>query len=271
MGGGVQAQNQGDAGKIVSIAGSMGKLYGLLHLPDLPPAGKCHMVILCHGFRGSLEYHLWPGIIALLNEHGIGALRFDFNGCGKSAGAFEDMTVPNEIDDLMSVISWVRALPATASISLAGHSQGGVVCGMAAGQCGHPQIKALALLSAAAVLRDDALRGDTMGTRYDPWHLDQPFYLLPTGEKLGRSYIQTAMNLPIYETVAQYAGPALVLNGMADRIVPYTYAQRYKQALPQAKLVLLPGEDHPCSVYPDYVAQIVGRWLINTIIGKDAT
>lgn len=256
---------QAETGKVVYIEGSMGKLYGLLHLPELPPDGKCPMVILCHGFRGSLDYHLWPGIIEILNAGGIGALRFDFNGCGKSDGQFEAMTVPNEIDDLMNVIAWVRSQPATASISLAGHSQGGVVCGMAAGQCGYPQIKSLALLSAAAVLREDALRGNTMGTKYDPWHLDQPYYILPTGEKLGRSYIQTAMNLPIYKETAKYRGPALILNGMADQVVPYTYAQRYKHILPQGELVLLPGEDHTCSVYPDYVVKTVGNWLVKTI------
>lgn len=252
-------------GTPVSINGSQGKLYGLLHLPDLPPEGKCPMVILCHGFRGSLEYHLWPGIIENLNAHGIGALRFDFNGCGKSEGQFEDMTVPNEIEDLMNVISWLRSQPATASITLAGHSQGGVVCGMAAGECGATQIKALALLSAAAVLREDALRGNTMGMRYDPWHLDKPFYTLPTGEKLGRAYIQTAMNLPIYKTTANYKGPALILNGMADQIVPYTYAQRYKHVLPQGKLVIIPGENHTCDVNPAFVIEIVSKWLIETL------
>lgn len=265
----MQAQT-GNAGvaaaKIVSIKGSMGNLYGLLHLPDRAPDGKCPMAILCHGFRGNLEYHLWPGIIEILNAHGIGVLRFDFNGCGKSEGKFENMTVPNEIDDLMNVIAWVRTQPFTHSISLAGHSQGGVVCGMAAGQCGAPQIKSLALLSAAAVLRDDALRGSTMGASFDPWHLDKPFYTIATGEKLGREYIQTAMNLPIYETTARYKGSVFILNGMADQIVPYTYAQRYKEILPQAALVLLPGEDHRCSVYPDYVIAITAKWLVDTIL-----
>lgn len=247
--------------KAVSIRGSMGSLFGLLALPDLAEDGRCPMVILSHGFKGNLNYHLWPLLIKALNSRGIGTLRFDFNGAGKSEGEFVNMTVPNEIDDLLNVISWVRSQPFTQCISLLGHSQGGVVSGMAAGECGSTQIKSLVLLSAAAVLRDDALRGNTQGTLYDPWHLDKPWYPLAETFKLGRAYIQTAMNLPIYETTARYKGPAFILNGMADQVVPYTYAERYKQALPQAKLVIVPGENHGWTIDPEYVVQLMADWL----------
>lgn len=254
--------------KAVSINGSMGELYGLLALPDLPANGKCPMVILCHGFKGNLNYPLWPPLIQALNAQGIGTLRFDFNGAGKSAGEFVNMTVPNEIDDLLNVLAWVRRQPFTSNISLVGHSQGGVVAGMAAGECGAEQIANLVLLSAAAVLRDDALRGNTQGTTYDPWHLDKPWYLLAGKFQLGRPYIQTAMNLPIYETTAKYAGPALVMNGMADVVVPYTYAERYKQALPQAKLVIVPGKNHSWSEDPQYAVKLVSDWLIRRLAEK---
>ena len=60
---------------------------------------------------GNLFYLLWEPIIRNINAHGIGALRFDFNGQGKSEGEFGNMTVPNEIDDLMNVISWFAGCP----------------------------------------------------------------------------------------------------------------------------------------------------------------
>ncbi|MDE5833158.1 MAG: alpha/beta fold hydrolase [Desulfovibrio sp.] len=250
----------------VEIDGSMGKLYGLLALPDLAPDGVCPVTVFSHGFKGNLYYHLWAPIIELLNAAGVGTLRFDFNGSGKSQGEFVDMTVPNEIDDLINVVAWVKAQPFAGSVSLVGHSQGGVVSGMAAGKCGASQIKSLVLLSAAAVLRDDALRGDTQGTRYDPWHLDQPYYPLANGYELGRAYIQTAMNLPIYETTAKYSGPVLIVNGMADQVVPYTYAQRYKDVLPQGELIIIPGENHSLSEDPSYIIKLVADWLIKNII-----
>lgn len=251
--------------KAVAINGSMGELYALLGLPDLPENGQCPMVLLSHGFKGNLNYPLWPPLVQALNARGIGTLRFDFNGAGKSAGEFVNMTVPNEIEDLLNVIAWVRKQPFTKNISLVGHSQGGVVSGMAAGECGAEQIAALVLLSAAAVLRDDALRGDTQGTKYDPWHLDKPWYLLAGKLHLGRPYIQTAMNLPIYETTAKYDGPTLIMNGMADRVVPYTYAERYKQALPQAELVIVPGENHTWSENPQYAVKLVSDCLLKRL------
>lgn len=244
------------------INGSMGRLNALLDLPELTKGGQCPLVICLHGFGGDLDFHLWPLLAARLNEHGIGVLRFDFNGCGGSDGEFQDMTVGNEIDDALDVIAYARDLGRFSSISLVGHSQGGVVAGMAAGRCGSRQIAALVLLSAAAVLRDDALRGSSQGAVYDPWHLDKPFYEVPgRGLRLGRAYIQNAMDLPIYETTAAYAGPALILNGMADRVVPCTYAQRYHQALAASELVLVPGEDHAWSHDPDYAAGMVAGWL----------
>ncbi len=252
-------------GELFYINGSQGKLAARISLPELQASQKCPMVILSHGFGGDMTFHLWEPITRILNEKGIGVLRYDFNGCGKSDGEFQDMTVPNEIEDLLCVISYVRSLPVTESISLVGHSQGGVVTSMVSGDCGDTQIKCEVLLSAAAVLREDALRGMTQGAKFDPWHLDQPYYVLPRGLKLGRDYIQTAMTLPIYETASKYKGKALVINGMADQVVPYSYAQLYNKVLSDSQLILIPGEDHSYTIAPEYAVSIVTDWLIGNL------
>lgn len=59
--------------------------------------------------------------------------------------------------------------------------------------------------------------------------------------RVGRAYCQTAQTLPIYETALQYEGPVILVHGTADRIVPYTYNERYKAGYKNASLVLLPG------------------------------
>lgn len=239
-----------------------------LSLPELAKGEKCPMVIFSHGFGGDMTFHLFDPLIEKLNQNGIGVLRYDFNGCGKSDGKFEDMTVPNEIDDLINVIAYARQLPTTKNISLLGHSQGGVVTSMVAGECGYPQIECEVLLSAASVLRDDALRGMTHGGHFDPWHLDQPTYEVGGGRSVGRSYIRTAMTLPIYETAAKYTGPTLIVNGMADVVVPYTYAERYNKAIAGSDLILIAGEDHSYNISPGYVVDIVADWLINQLNKK---
>ena len=88
---------------------------------------------------------------SLLNE-GIGVFRFDFNGHGESDGKFEEMTVPGEIEDALSAVSFVGGFHQTQDISLLGHSQGGVVAAMTAGILGADTIKSLVLMSPAAVL-----------------------------------------------------------------------------------------------------------------------
>ena len=75
------------------------------------------------------------------------------------------MTVLNEIEDLKDVISWAQAQPWVENISLLGHSQGGVVVSMTTGELGDSIIKNVVLMAPAAVLRDDAIRGNTQGAQ----------------------------------------------------------------------------------------------------------
>ncbi len=229
----------------ITLDGSKGQFAGLLQLPDLATDGtvKAPLVLLLHGFGGSKEGQLFEIIADSLQAHGIASLRFDFNGHGQSEGEFKDMTVPNEIDDVMKVYEYVTQLPWVGSVSLVGHSQGGVVASMAAGTLGAEKISNVVLMSPAAVLRDDAIRGNTMGKVYDP--LDPPEYVeLWDGRQLGYDYIKTAFSLPIYETAAKYTGPALIVHGTADRVVPYTYGLRYHQQWQGSEYLQLEGFDH---------------------------
>lgn len=249
------------------IRGALGNLAARLQLPTLAKAEKCPLVILCHGFSGNMGGKLFDDITADLNKEGIGVLRFDFNGHGKSEGRFQDMTVPNEIDDAKAVIKWASKLPTTASISLLGHSQGGVVAAMTAGELGAKVIKSLVLMAPAAVLRDDALRGNTMGAVYDPWNVPE-FVTLPFGLKLGHDYIVSARTLPIYETAEKYTGPTLIIHGTADRVVPYTYGERFHHDLPDATLRLMDGEDHGFSKNTPEAALIASDWLAKELLRK---
>lgn len=248
------------------INGSVGKLYTIVQKPRMKRGGKLPVVILCHGFGSDCNRPLLRAIASDVVEQGMIAIRFDFNGCGKSDGLFQDMTVPSEISDLKCVIDWARKQPWTRDISLVGHSQGGVVVSMTAGELGAGEIRCEALLAAAAVLRDDAIRGTTQGASYDPYNMKEDYVELPRrmdGEtlKVGRNYIQTAMTLPIYETAAQYTGPVLIIQGTHDRIVPYTYAERYHEKLPQSELRLISDEDHSFTKTCDETALLTADWL----------
>ena len=178
------------------------------------------------------------------------------------------MTVPNEIDDAKKVVAYVRDLRYVSDLAIVGHSQGGVVASMTAGQLseqlGQPAFKAVALMAPAAVLRDAAIRGNTMGKMYDPFDPGE-YVELFGGLKLGGNYIRTAFSLPIYETAAKYQGPALIIHGTADRVVPYTYGERFHEIWPKSELVIQDYFDHGFSQNIYRSTDIVADFLIRQL------
>jgi alpha/beta superfamily hydrolase/peroxiredoxin len=258
-------------GETVFIDGHHGRLKALIQKPELQQGEKCPMVIFCHGFSGTKDGPLFELVADTLQAHGIASIRFDFNGHGESEGEFKDMTVPNEIEDAKKVVEYVRDLRYVSTIAIGGHSQGGVVAAMTAGQLseelGEPAFKAVALMAPAAVLRDDAIRGNTMGKQYDPFDPGE-YVELWGGLKLGAEYIRTSFSLPIYETAAKYQGPALIIHGNGDRVVPYTYGERFHQIWPKSELVIQEYFDHGFSQNVYRTTDIVSDYLIKQLKGK---
>lgn len=250
----------------VQVQGSVGQLSTLIQKPELKAGEKCPVVILMHGFMGNKaeEKGMLKDIADQLEANGVASIRFDFNGHGQSEGRFEDMTVLNEIEDAKKMVEYAENLPYCQSVSLLGHSQGGVVTSMTAGQLGRTHIKCAVLMAPAAVLREDALRGSTFGKQYDAANPPETVELFGPF-KLGRQYILTAQHLPIYETAAQYRGPVCVIHGMADRLVPYTFGVCFHRELLNSELHLLEKEDHGFSVNTPEAVSIAVGFLLNQI------
>lgn len=249
----------------VRIDGAVGKLQAVIQKPELKSGEKCPMVILMHGFMDRKESAVISQIANELQAHGIASIRFDFNGHGQSEGDFQKMTVPNEIEDAHKVFDYVSQLPYVDAdkIGVAGHSQGGVVAAMLAGELKN-RVADVLLLAPAAVLRDDAIRGSTMGKTYDPQN--PPEYVeMFNGRKLGRDYINTAFNLPIYETAAGYQGKSCVLHGTGDRLVPYTYGERFALQWPGCELHILSNEDHGFTANMSEAVKLGASHLIKSL------
>ena len=131
------------------------------------------------------------------------------------------MTVPNEIEDAMHVYNWVKADGRFGKICIAGHSQGGVVTSMLAGQLGKKAFRGgVVLLAPAGVIRDDAIRGAFAGTSFDGADpLDPPEYVEVWGHHLGRRDNQDN-NFPLYHPVwhEPHANPVASCPG--HRVLP---------------------------------------------------
>lgn len=244
----------------ITIDGDHGKLSAILQTPDKK---NYPLVIICHGFTANKEHLLLTSLADELEARGIASIRFDFNGHGASEGDFQDMTMLNEIVDAKKVYDYARALPNVTNISIVGHSQGGVVASMVAGELGAKKIHRAVLMAPAAVLRDDALRGQLMGKTYDA--LNPPEFVeisKPHGSyKVGHDYILVAQNLPIFETAEKFTGFALMIHGTGDITVPYTYSLSYKKIFRHGEVELLERVDHSFHGFEGKVAKIAADFL----------
>ena len=241
----------------ITIDGAVGKLSAVIQKPE---GDKMPMVMILHGFTGNKNEKLLRTLADALEAKGVASIRFDFNGHGESEGDFVNMTVLNEIEDAKQVYEYVRDLHYVESVSVAGHSQGGVVTSMLAGELGAENIKKVVLFAPAAVLRDDAIRGSVMGAAYDAGNPPESVKIFGRYD-LGREYMVTAQTLPIYETAWKFTGPACMIHGTADRIVPYTYSIRYDQGYKDGELHLIDGADHGFTGFEDEAAALAVSFL----------
>lgn len=246
-----------------TLDGDHGKLSVILKTPkkekDYP------IVMILHGFNASKDMPLLAELANKLNKKGIATISFDFNGHGQSEGYFLDMTTLSEIEDTKKVYEYVSKLSQVKSVSLVGHSLGGVVAAMFAGETGADKIKAIVLMAPAGEIKDDTLKGDLFGVKYDSKNIPE-YITLSNGLKVGKPFLQTSQTLPIYETAKKYEGPVLIVHSKDDQLVPYSYGEKFKNIYKNAELKTLFGFDHNFTQDTSYVNDIIADYFETKLI-----
>ena len=226
----------------VTIPGSVGKLAATLQVPEMKQGAKVPLVIIMHGLGSDKDNILFAALADSLQESGIASLRFDFNSHGKSEGNIVDMDFNNLQADAEKVLNYARKLDFVSSISLAGHSMGGVIASMVAGREGTNKIKSVVLFAPAVAIQDDAQRGEFSGFKFDPNNIPATFEVM--GHTMGGKWLKTAQTLNILETAKGYQGKLYVIHGTDDQFEPYVTSSLYLRDNPNGKIVLLKGFDH---------------------------
>lgn len=109
------------------IAGPAGELEILTACPS-PDSRVAATAILCHPHPlhgGSMQNKVVHTLARAFAELGMGTLRFNFRGVGRSNGVFDHGN--GETDDLLALIQWVRVRRPQDQIWLAGFSFGAYV------------------------------------------------------------------------------------------------------------------------------------------------
>ena len=247
----------------VTIPGSVGKLAATLQVPEMKQGTKVPLVIIMHGLGSDKDNTLFAALADSLQENGIASLRFDFNSHGKSEGNIVDMDFNNLQADAEKVLNYARKLDFVSSISLAGHSMGGVIASMVAGREGTNKIKSVVLFAPAVAIQDDAQRGEFSGFKFDPNNIPATFEVM--GHTMGGKWLKTAQTLNILETAKGYQGKLYVIHGTEDQFEPYVTSSLYLRDNPNGKIVLLKGFDHyfsqdvllPVSVATKYFKEVL--------------
>ena len=215
------------------------RIYGRLWLPE-GKEGKLPTVICSHGMHSShrnTEYNIGKALAMA----GFAVYCFDFRGGSahsKSQGDPADMSVFTEQNDLNLVMDEIRKLPVvdTENLFLMGESQGGFVSAITAEQ--RPEeIKAMVLYYPAFCIPEDARN------RYPN------IEAIPekTGEKanmMGKAYHEKLSDYDVYEHLAGFEKPVLIIHGDKDDGVKLHYSERAASVFPDAQLKVLEGQGH---------------------------
>ncbi len=192
---------------------------------------KYPAVILSHGFGGNYEGMEYYAIA--LTRKGYAAYCFDFcGGCivGRSDGSSTEMTVETECMDLKAVLHEVQSLPYIDNehISLLGCSQGGFISGLVAGECGE-EIDNLIMFFPALCIPDHARMGCLGGASYDVNNVPE-IIECPGGMRISKAFHDNVVSMDPFLRISAYKGRVLLLQGLDDNIVNYSYAVKAKES-----------------------------------------
>ena len=111
-------------------------------------------------------------------------------------------------------------------------------------------VATLTLWSPAGVVVDDIARKDEIQGQPLAPAREQGYFDFG-GMALGTAFIdEVRSGLDVYDGIDRCTGPAEVLHGTADQIVPLSYGERYGEVLPGAVFTPVVGADHGWSSVP---------------------
>ncbi|MGD2134561.1 MAG: alpha/beta fold hydrolase [Gemmatimonadales bacterium] len=220
-------------------------------------------VVICHGFKGFMDWGFFPHVAERLARAGMTAVTFNFSGSGigPDGGSFSEperfrrATISNDLSDVAAVVERLRAgtlVPALAppsAIGLFGHSRGGGTALLhAAGDPGVGTLVTWAAVGTFVRWTDEAV---------ERWRQSGSIDIVNsrTGEvlPLDVAYLEDlearSKAVSLARAAARIEVPWLIVHGEADESVPVEEGRAHLAAAgANATLELIAGAGHTFGV-----------------------
>lgn len=218
--------------------------------------------VFCHGLTGQ---RIGPGYLFVklsraLSKQGFSSLRFDFFGSGESSGSFHEMSIDTMISDVGAVVKNLRRYYNPESITLIGHSFGGMIASLAV-----EQVKPDGLILIAPI-------GDPMQiikSRPNPFNNENKTGgLVEFGpHEMNTEAFSRLLQINPSDSIAKhFKGNLLLIHGDTDSIVPVENSIYYSECAKRAGISTtyhqLKGTDHNFSKVSDVkvLCQVILSW-----------
>lgn len=206
--------------------------------PGAPPT-----VIFLPGYASDMSGAKALALEDWARRTGRAFLRFDYRGCGASAGAFADQRLADWRDDVLAMIDAV-----TGPVVLVGSSMGGWLMLLAA--LARPgRLAALVGIAAAPDFTDWGFTTEEKMTILTEGRIARPNPYGPAPTLYTRAFWTSGEALRLMAGMVAIDVPVRLIHGMADPDVPYLRSVRLAELLRSADVqtILIKDGDHRLS------------------------
>lgn len=221
----------------------------IIHEPS--PDNLATAVIICHGFRGSIDGGGRAVVLAKkMAEFGFTAIRFAFTPL---------KSLSHQVDELKVVVDYCRRNICD-KIVLLGRSMGGS-CSLAF-SVQDKQVAGLCLWATPHNL-DETFRL-SLGEKYSQLKAGRTIEIIDEYGKLelNPSFLEDFKYYDLLTYINKIKIPVLIIHGDHDRVVPLHQAKEmWNFANEPKQLAIIKGGDHHLANQADLVTSIVLEWL----------
>lgn len=236
--------------------------------------GPFPLVVINHGHGGSREENGgFGGVAKALAAAGIASIRMDFPGCGESAEPFTENYLSNMISDSNACLAYALENYAVDAdkLGIMGYSMGGrIAMTILAGDHSYkaaallaPSVDAGANMALNFTGGKDAYEALLAEANSDKGYADFTT-IYGQVQQLSKAWFEEMQASEPLNTVT-FTGPALVIYGDKDVVVPETVCLAAADALTAAgaavEVIVVPEADHGYGFYsdqPDVTALVEG-------------